>query len=759
MFENNDQEFESQVSITDYLRILYRGRWIIVASFIVVLIATVYITFTTAPEYESTTTIMIESTGAMERKILDINYFGNQNTLIANQIEILKSRTLAERVVKRFNLSEVRDSLQLFKPDEEGQFRSLRQMIQHLQNNMKIEQKRDTDIINVTFTAGTAFEAAYITNAIASEFQLQNAEVNRSEITDLREFVEGRLELKKKELVESENNLKAYQEREKVASLDTETRELVNRFAEAESMLEQARVELLSGLELKRSLSEQLESRRQTLPDDLSQVSSPYLLALQQQMAQVVAERTVYITAVEAEAQGINRQFFEANIRQYDERIKALYQKLQEEAKKISESGMIKDPFQISQDLIIKILNAEADIKANGAKISALQDISKDYNKKLENLPEKVLELARLERKRKVDEENFIFLTQKLEEIKIQEAGQSKNVRIIDPAIESVTPVKPKKKLNLMLGALIGIGLGIGLAFIIEYFDNSVKSHEELERMGYSILGTIPQIEMEKYEKKLERKLEKIGPMEGRKIEARLITHLDPKSPVSESYRTLRTNLQFSKIDRKIKTILITSSGPKEGKSTTAANLAIAMAQAGQRVVLVDADLRRPVVHSIFGMKKDEGITNYLMEAIPYEQIVKASFHENLFVICSGVLPPNPSELLASAAMDLLIQKLQNEFDLVIFDSPPVIAVTDAAILSTKVDGTILVVNSGHTNRDALARGKTLLDGVNARLLGVLLNGVKIDGMYGSYYYYYYHHYYSKPGHKKKRRVSKILSG
>jgi capsular exopolysaccharide synthesis family protein len=759
LFENNDQEFESQVSITDYLRILYRGRWIIAASFIVVLIATVYITFTTAPQYESTTTIMIESTGAMERKILDINYFGNQNTLIANQIEILKSRTLAERVVKRLNLSEIRDSLQLFKPDEEGQFWSLRQMIQHLQNNMKIEQKRDTDIINVTFTAGTAFEAAYITNNIASEFQLQNAEVNRSEITDLRDFVEGRLELKKMELVESENNLKAYQEREKVASLDAETRELVNRLAEAESMLEQARVELQSNLELKRSLADQLTERKQTLSSDLSEISTPYLSSLQQQLAQAVAERTIYITAVEAEVQNTNRQFFEMNIKQYDERINALKQKLQEEAKKVSESSMVKDPFQISQDLIVKLLNADAEIKAAGAKISALQEVAQDYNKKLENLPEKVLELARLERKRKVDEENFIFLTQKLEEIKIQEAGQSKNVRIIDRAIESTSPVKPKKKLNLMLGALIGIGLGIGLAFVIEYFDNSVKSHEELERMGYSILGTIPQIEMEKYEKKLERKLEKIGPMEGRKIEARLITHLDPKSPVSESYRTLRTNLQFSKVDRKIKTILITSAGPKEGKSTTAANLAIAMAQAGNKVVLVDADLRRPVVHSIFGMKKDEGITNYLMEAIPYEQIVKATFHENLFVICSGVLPPNPSELLASAAMELLIQKLQNQFDLVIFDSPPVIAVTDAAILSTKVDGTILVVNSGQTNRDALARGKTLLDGVNAHLLGVLLNGVNIDGMYGSYYYYYYHHYYSKPGRKKKRRISKILSG
>ncbi|HEM48698.1 MAG TPA: polysaccharide biosynthesis tyrosine autokinase, partial [Caldithrix sp.] len=334
----------------------------------------------------------------------------------------------------------------------------------------------------------------------------------------------------------------------------------------------------------------------------------------------------------------------------------------------------------------------------------------------------------------------------------------SKNVRIIDEAIEPISPVKPKKKLNLMLGVLIGLGLGVGLAFLREYFDNTIKSHEDLEKLGFNILASIPQIQMDKYEKKLERKLEKIGPVEGRKIESRLITHLDPKSPVSEAYRTLRTNLQFSKVDHQLKSILVTSSGPKEGKSTTAANLAIALAQIGQKVVLVDADFRRPVVHSIFGIKKDEGVTNYLMDTIKFDQIVKPTFNENLFVICSGVLPPNPSELLASKAMENLIERLIKDFDTVIFDSPPVIAVTDAAILSRKVDGTILVVNSGNTNRDALIRCNTLLESVGTIPLGILLNGVNIEGMYGSYYYYYYHHYYSKPGRKKKKSMSKIIS-
>lgn len=757
MVDEFGHEVESQLSLTDYLRIIYRGRWIILISLIVIFLASVYYTYTTPPVYEASTTIIIESTGAMERSIFEMSYFANQNTLIANQMEILKSRTLAERVVKRLDLADVRDSLAIFKPNENGEYASLRGMIGVIQGSMGMEHKRDTDIITLTYSACSAFEVAYIANAIAEEFQLMNAESNRSELTDLRKFVEDRLAIKWEELRASEDRLREYQEKERVASLDAETSELVTRMAEVEAMLEGAQVDLQSNLEMKRSLEDQLEERKLTLPKDLSEISSPYLNSLQNELAKVVSDRTVYITALQAEGQNVNKQFFEMTVKSYDVKIGALKKKLQEEAMLITKSGMVKDPLQLSQELIVKLLNIDADIKVATTKINALQDVVSGYNAKMENLPVKVLELARLERRRKVDEQTYMMMTEKLEETKIQEAAQSKNVHIIDEAIEPLDPVKPKKRLNLMLGALIGMGLGVGLTFLIEYFDNSVKTPEELERLGFNILATIPKIEIERLEKKIEHKLEKIGKLEGRRIESRLITHLDPKSPVSEAYRTLRTNLQFSKVDRKLKTLLITSAGPKEGKSTTAANLAIAMAQVGQKVALVDADLRRPIIHSIFALDKDEGLTNYLMDAIPYDKLIKRSIMDNLFIITSGILPPNPSELLSSEKMEKLIVQLQNDFDLVIFDSPPVIAVTDAAILSTRLDGTMLVISAGQTNREALSRANTLLTNVNTHLLGSLLNGVDVQGMYGSYYYYYYHHYYSKPGKSKKRRMSRLF--
>jgi len=744
---------ESQVSLQDYMRILYRGRWIIALSFIVVLTATIIFTLTTPPTYEATSSILIESNGGMERSLFDLSSLGNQSTLIANQTEILKSRTLAEQVIKRLDKSDVRDSLQLFQPNDEGERSSFREMVQALQDNMEVTNTRDTDILTLTVSAGSAFEAAYLANVISEEFQLMNAESNRGELSDLRKFIEKRLAIKEKELRGSEDRLRDYQEKEKVASLDAETSELVSRLAEVESMLEEAKIELQTDLEMKKSLDQKLEERKTSLPEDLSEISTPFLQSLQQQLAKLVGDRTVYVTALQTDPSIKNKSSFQATVRQYDERIKALRSKLHDEASKISATSMVTDPLKLSQDMVGQLLALDGEIKASSTKITSLQTVVSEYNTKLENLPVKVLEFARLERRRKVDEETYMMMIQKLEETKIQEAAQARNVNIIDPAIEPLFPVKPKKKLNVLLGALIGLGLGVGVTFMLEYFDDTVKTPEDLEKMGLNILSSIPRIEMDKVEKKLE----KMGTFEGKRIQARLITHLDPKSPVSEAYRALRTNLQFSKIDRKLEILLVTSAGPKEGKSTTAANLAIAISQTGRKVALLDADLRRPVVHSIFGQKKDNGLTNYMMGSIKYEDMFKPTFLENLVLVTSGALPPNPSEMLASQKMEEVLDRLRTDFDMVVVDSPPVIAVTDAAILSTKVDGTILVVSSGHTNRDALSRAQTLLDSVKSSMLGALLNGVNVEGMYGSYYYYYYHHYYSKPGKKKKHR-SKLFS-
>ncbi|MDR4219043.1 CpsD/CapB family tyrosine-protein kinase [Priestia megaterium] len=218
-------------------------------------------------------------------------------------------------------------------------------------------------------------------------------------------------------------------------------------------------------------------------------------------------------------------------------------------------------------------------------------------------------------------------------------------------------------------------------------------------------------------------------------LKRRLLAHNSPKDPVAEQYRTIRTNIQFSNVDQDIKTIVVTSSGAEEGKSTTTSNLATVYAQQGLKVLLIDADLRKPTGHYTFRLENHIGLTNVLTRQSTLAQAVQESEIPHLSVLTSGPIPPNPSELLASAQMAELLKEMKEQFDMIIFDTPPILAVADAQILANQVDGTILVVSSGKTEKDAALKSKELLSNAQGKLLGVVLNNRKVEE--GNYYYYY----------------------
>lgn len=236
-----------------------------------------------------------------------------------------------------------------------------------------------------------------------------------------------------------------------------------------------------------------------------------------------------------------------------------------------------------------------------------------------------------------------------------------------------------------------------------------------------------------------------------------VITHSDPKSPVSEAYRVLRTNIQYSSVDKPLKSIVVTSSGPMEGKTTTVVNLAVTFAQAGSRVLLIDSDMRKPKLHKIFVMSNTRGLTNLLAEHDDYRRYVRSTDVPNLDILTCGTIPPNPSELLSSNSMKKFMQEVSADYDMIFMDSPPAVNVTDAAIISTFVDGTLLVAYSGHVDTGALKRAKELLDKVNANILGVVLNMLEKNA--GANYYYYQYNYYgdeiknNKKGRRRKRNI------
>lgn len=233
--------------------------------------------------------------------------------------------------------------------------------------------------------------------------------------------------------------------------------------------------------------------------------------------------------------------------------------------------------------------------------------------------------------------------------------------------------------------------------------------------------------------------------------EKAIITHINPKSSVSEAYRVLRTNIQYSSIDKPLKTIVITSAGPMEGKTTTIANLAVTFAQAGTKVLLIDADLRKPNVHKVFKFLNNRGLTNFLTAQVELKSYIRHDIIKSLDILTSGTIPPNPSEILNSGAMKNFMERVRSEYDIVLIDSPPVCSVTDASIISTYVDGTILVVKSGKTEIDAVKRAKEILEKVNANIIGVVLNNLDKKSLGNNYY----QHYYSDEVIGKKKKIGK----
>lgn len=298
-------------------------------------------------------------------------------------------------------------------------------------------------------------------------------------------------------------------------------------------------------------------------------------------------------------------------------------------------------------------------------------------------------------------------------------APSSQNtLSILEPAEPPFGPFSPNIFLNVTLAVVIGVIAATAVAFLIEYLDDTLKSKEDVSRvLGASTLG-------------------EIGVMRGKND--RLITATEPRSANAEAYRILRSNISFSSVDKPIETILVTSASPSEGKSITAANLAVTMAQAGYRTVLLDCDLRKPTQHRIFNVSNDAGLTNSLLAHANLNSFFRPTRVENLRLLTTGPLPPNPAELLGSRSMSNLLGVLQSEADVIVIDSPPVLAVTDSAVLARMSDGVLLVIESGKTKRESAQRAKEALDQAGARLLGIVLNRMPIKGGYYAYNSKYY---------------------
>ncbi|MBI5635272.1 MAG: polysaccharide biosynthesis tyrosine autokinase [Nitrospirae bacterium] len=345
-------------------------------------------------------------------------------------------------------------------------------------------------------------------------------------------------------------------------------------------------------------------------------------------------------------------------------------------------------------------------------------------------------ELARLQTEMAQYRQSVTSLLQSYENIRLAEAQSTNDVVVVEPAELPIEPIRPRTLVNTALAAAVGMMLAVGIVFLIEYLDDSIRSPEQIHQLLQAPVVTA------------------IAKMPAASLRGGPIASVEPRSPITEAFRGLRTSLQFTSLDKPIKTIVVTSAGAGEGKTTIASNLAIVMAQAGMRVVLIDADLRRPSIHKTFSRPNRNGLTDLMLQgAAGWNGAVQETSIRNLFLISSGQLPPNPSEILASQKMRQLLDHFSKVSDMVIIDTPPALAVTDATVLAPNVDAVLLVVDTGATRIGAVAQVKTQFEQVGVKLLGVVMNKIQIGRGNGYHYYNYYYYYNAESadgGEKKK---------
>ena len=729
---------------------------IVLISFILILL-TGYYTLVSKPIYKSSSTIMITSETQSTMSMLDIGLGADKNHL-ENEVQIIESRTISELVINRLLNSKHKNNLYLFgtKPYKPVYYRKYLTLglldsfqetrdlsnglntrlketfITNLSKSISVVNERGTDALTISISSFNPSEAALICNTLIDVYRQSDLEWITGEMTHLKSFLIDQLDKKETELHEIEKDLKSFQEREKIFGVDENSKLTLENLTKFESEYNN----MLAGMniitEREKYFNQQLTSDEKYFSDKLSNTISDRLAALKNEMKLIEIELVSVSTQYEDNHRAVTV---------LKTKLIKLQKKVDEESNILISDGISSaDPLLYRQGLMDSLISIQF-TKANlESKAKAYKEIIDSYDRKLSALPEKVLEFTRLERNRSIIAETYSFMRKKLEEARIGEASKIGKIRIIDMAIPNRAPISPNKLFNLIIGTILGIGIGIGFIILRELFDNTIKSIEQLERRGLSILAIIPAIETH-----LNKKNKKIYLKNNRdveKLQRRLITHENPKSPISEAYRSLRTSLTYYNTKKECKVILVSSVGPGEGKTTTIANLAITYANLGKKTLLIDSDLRKPVIHNIFKLDKTPGLTSLLCSDSTFPEIIKKTDIDNLDIVTSGVVPPNPSELLDSDKMVEFIEKAKENYDVILFDSPPLIAVTDAYVLLKNIDEFLLVIRAGVTERGGLERVLAFVNHSNIKLTGTILNAVTEKHSYGAGYYYNYYQYY-----------------
>ncbi|MDX8394893.1 MAG: polysaccharide biosynthesis tyrosine autokinase [Mariprofundaceae bacterium] len=725
-----------ELNLEEYWQVILRRRWIILFCALSMGIFSWLFTWVNQPPpiYSSSASVKIEAPSGMANLLLQGGGYQQYNDM-RTQLVMIQSYALMERVAKHMGMipAELTEAEVRANPDYVDQILSLK-------DSVEADQDGDTGIITVRVVSTNAEFARDLSQAVAEEFRNFNLEDKNKQVIEAKKFIQNQIVVVGDRLRHAEETVRDYRQLHDLSSADTDTGVM----AKVVSDLEQEYRQSSGHLNDLQFALKQLRTRIQKGSWDYQAVTvsgnvGSYFDQLNKRLVEMALKRTELSTNYTDEHPQIQELALQA--------VDILASMVEELDKQVGFTHRRMQDLQTSID--------EAERKYRG-------------------LPEQALELQRMKRTVRINEELFNLLEKKYQEVLIKEAEKVQEVTIVRPSMLSHMRINPvRTSQTAMAGLILGLVLGLIIALVLEAMDTSVGTIEEVEGfLEVPVIGFVPHLSHDEAMELFSGEDELATSGHALERQLRLVSHFSPPSTISEAYRSLRTNLLFSQSgDHRV--ILVTSSTVKEGKSTIAANLAVVIAQQGARVLLIDADLRKPMQHHTFGLQRDVGLSECLLGQHPWQDATKRFSDvmlgdmgvdqalltpglDQLDILTCGRVNGNPPDLLAAPIMETIIDEVREEYDMVVIDMPPLLHTTDATIIASKVDGVLLVYHIGSVVRGALKRVKSNIESVGGNVLGVVLNGVRGD-LSPDYSTYKMDRYYAYAyGENEQLRGSKI---
>ena len=705
---------DTGIRFRNYVEIAARRKWVAAGVFIGVLGLTVLYIIRTRPVFQASATMMLTTTTGSD-------VFGDQGSQrgpaasllktdndLSNHIRVLQSGSMYAKVAERL-------------PDARMLYSS----------TVSAQAMKDAQGFVVVVSASAPATAETVANAYVGVYQEYADELNRANATSVRKFIEEQLAVAGTRLDSFERNLAEFKKAHQLTDVGSGATALTERQLGLAAQYEQTVIDVEANQTQLAHVQSQIEQAGKGLTDKLGGISSPLVANLQAAMNQLEVEKTNLII-----------RGFDGNserIKGLDRQIDSTRSQLIIESQALVAQQGFTGPVGGLSELFASSLTLSTALATAKARQEALTSAMSENRAPIARLPEAERVLAGLTRDVTTGQTVYSLLSQRYEEARIQEVGQKSPVQIMDRA-RGAYQTKPNVRTSLSFGLLLALALAFGSMYAAERLDASVHGPSGLVRHGFSILGSIPRLSTAGRRWRRRRRED---------VTSHLITHTDPDSSGSEAFRLLRTNLTYAGIERPVRTIAVTSPGPNEGKSTVAVNLASVLAQAGSRVLLVDADLRHPMLHTVFKRRKKPGLSDLIVLNSDPAQAILPTGLDGLFFLPCGTLPPSPSDVLALTATRALLERLAGEYDYVVIDTPPVLVAADSPVVGALADATIMVVRDGRTASEAIGYASTALLAGGAHLSGLVLNEAKNSGRY--YYYDKYHRHYAKRGEEETK--------